>query len=139
MSASDGSSSESGDEGSEGLGLQGYQFELTIVVPPGDSSSDEECAAQISGSGKIYLPTSSEKGRANNKTWCLCGMCKPVENDEACVCIVNFDCILLKVFSLKIHKFENRKISDTRAYAAPLSIVPHTIIKFPIGKRFTIG
>ena len=87
MSESDGSSSESGDEGSEGLGLQGYQFEPTIAVPPDDSSSDEEeSAAQISGSGKIYLPTSSKKGRANNKTWSLCGVCKPVENDEACVC-----------------------------------------------------
>ena len=85
MSASEGSSPESDDEGSEGLGLQDYLFEPNFAVPLGNSSSDEErCAAQISG--KIYLRTSSKKGRANNKTWCLCGMCKPVENDEACVC-----------------------------------------------------
>ena len=66
MSASNGSSSESADEGSERHGLHGYQFEPTISVPSGDSSSDEEeCAAQISGSGKIYLLTSSKGGQQN--------------------------------------------------------------------------
>ena len=41
MSESDSSSVES-DEGSEGLGLQDYQFEPTISMPPENWLSDEE-------------------------------------------------------------------------------------------------
>ena len=46
----------------------------------------ETARRSIKGNGKIYLSPSSKKGRLNNKSWCLCGMCKPVENEEACVC-----------------------------------------------------